>query len=54
MCGFSGRVDTVLAPTRVSARGLELSRMQRVERANVVDNIVVYVRDDVELQWRID
>jgi hypothetical protein len=41
MCGFEGSVDTRLKPRRNSVGARALWRMQRVERANVLDSIVL-------------
>jgi hypothetical protein len=41
MCGLSGRVETVLEPRKKSVGALKPGRMLRVERANVLDSIVV-------------
>lgn len=42
MCGLSGSVDIALEePRRNSVGVLKLGRMLRVERANVLDSIVV-------------
>jgi hypothetical protein len=44
MCGLSGSVDTGLEARRRSVGALKAGRMQRVERANVLESIVVWYR----------
>jgi hypothetical protein len=41
MCGFEGSVDVHLEPRRNSVGARALGRMQRIERTNVLDSIVL-------------
>jgi hypothetical protein len=41
MCGFSGSVETFLAPRRKSVGVRTPGRMLRVERANVLESIML-------------
>lgn len=38
--GFSGNVEMGREPRRYSVRALEMGRVQRAERANVLDNML--------------